>query len=175
MDFNFTFADDKSLRTQHLAACKHYRELMIKEARHPEDWTDKDNTKIQWVFNYILALTTEMERREREAAEREADIRDAEAAAAAAEKEFDQDDFDAERQMEFGAFEPTSVVAGPTLEDMLKQTANRKMPTLEQLLAMPADHQIHYRCNYCDGPALTGSFYPGRWCTWDCYTKDSIH
>jgi hypothetical protein len=91
------------------------------------------------------------------------------------EHEFDQDDFEAERQMEGcgsagagGAEEPTDAGASwnPT---------NRWIPTMLELLGMPPERQIHYCCNVCDKPALADSFYPGRYCTWDCYTKDCIH
>lgn len=170
--FNFKFSDDASLRTQHLQASKHYRDLVIKESRGV--WTDEDNTKIQWVFEYILALVNEMERRERDAAEREADIADAEAME---EEEFDQDDFEAERRMMEPFQEPVGAGAGADVDvgaGPAFTPPQRKMPSLEEMLALPRERQIHYRCNYCDGPALSESWYPGRWCTWECYTKDSI-
>lgn len=174
--FNFSFANNESLRTQHLEASKHYRDLVIKESRYPEDWTDEDNTKISWVFEFILAISIEMQKREREAAEHEADIADAEAME---EQEFDQDDFEAERRMVgdtagagAGAGVGADVGAGAADPPRFKPPQH-KMLTLEEMLALPAERQIHYRCNYCEAPALEGSYDPGRYCTWDCYTKNN--
>ena len=138
-----------SLMAQYAEARKHYMDLLDKQMRNRANWTNEDETKIEWVFNYIKAVSAEMERREALEAQQERDAAEALAELAAAEHQFDQDDFDREQHAHAHTF-------------------GRKMPTLEALLAMPRARQIHYRCNICDAPALEGSFYPGKFCSEAC-------
>ncbi len=190
--FDFRFITNELLCMQLNEASKHYKELVRQEARSPEDWSDEDSAKIDLVFNYVLALVNELQNRDWDAAEREADIDAAIAAVEDGEHEFDQDDFDTELCMESGAGgvqehvgagagaggasagATAGAAAGAAASSFTPPGPQKKWPTMEELIVMPPEHQIHYCCNWCEKPAVEGSFYPGKWCTWICAMRDSI-
>jgi hypothetical protein len=120
--------------------------------RDRTNWTQEDEQKIQKVYSYINAVSAEMTRREELEAQQDKDAKEAMAEMAMENHEFDQDDFDREQYA-------------------YAHTVGRKMPSLDELLAMPSDRQIHYRCNICYAPALDGSFYPGKFCSEGCATQ----